>query len=684
MDFEYSADSFDILEGLEPIRKDPTMYVNSTGVDGIFQLLMECIDNSVDESKVLEGIRLVKCIIKLNRDGSAIIEDNGRGIPVEINKKHGIPAIYIALEYIHGGAKLYNKSSYGASIGVHGVGLSCVNALSKRLSVTVKRDGNIYNCKYEYGRRSSELCIIGKCDINDTGTIIEFLYDDSILTLDSGFKGKVEYPFDVETLKDRLEKYMYFNSNIEFDLYFDTDKKSGLIEYKRDDYSLEELIEMHTSKYSFVKDEDKELGYIINIYLGISKNMDLNMTAVNGLYLIEEGSHVAAFKSVIKRLVLDQLSKDNVIDTKYKLRDGEILRGISYIITLDTPKATFMGQVKNKYENPSISMSLYDVYRYLLNTSLKDIFQTHYENVKQYYVNKLKEIEVQLNKKTNKLPHLSVKEEKKLMELFYDCSSNDKDKNECWLLEGKSASGTFAETRDGRYESYLLLQGKPINVSKKSERVESSRIFKSIASVIKMNKHSRFILCTDADVDGYHIRSLVLNLFVNYFPTIIKEKRLYLAYAPLYKYSLNGKYVFAYDDEQAEELTRKGAVLVTRFKGLGGIDKEDFRKTVVEADNKVLVVHNKDSIIDEETGLTSAELVKLIMGEDPVFRREIVLRRFAGKKLYDFYKNKSKIMRSSGLKLDNKKLSYSTTGKNLVDSNEYESTDDIEDILNFK
>ena len=300
----YTADDFDVLVGLEAVRVDTTMYINSTGVDGIMQLLVECIDNVIDESKVLDGIKKVTCKVNLLPDGKAIIEDNGRGIPVEVNKKIDKEAVYISFEHLHGGAKLKNNtgSQYGASIGVHGVGLACVNALSEILTVTIKRDGNIYQCEYEKGVRTKDLKIIGSCDINDTGTKIEFKYDNTIMKLKDSILGDVDYPFNIDVLKEKLEKYALFNKNINIELTFDKGEKfsdyanstdgedasegilviednqdeserKGHYVFSNESYSIVDMLKEVSSDGNVVElfDENPDAGYKIRTYFNCNR-----------------------------------------------------------------------------------------------------------------------------------------------------------------------------------------------------------------------------------------------------------------------------------------------------------------------------------------------------------------------------------------------------------------------------
>jgi len=645
----YSADSFEILTGLEPIRRDPNMYINSTGVDGILQLLIECIDNTVDESKVLKGVKKVVGKISLKKDGTAVIEDNGRGIPVDINKKYGIPAVYISFEHIHGGSKLIGNvnSSYSSSIGVHGVGLSCVNALSENLVVTIKQDGKVYQCEYNRGDRVKDLTVIGKCKKDETGTTIKFKFDNSIMTLTDSFFGKVEYPFNIGKLRTKLERYVLFNDNIEFILDYEIGDTKEKEVFSSEDYNTEDLIKNSSIDgfYLDLYDENKDVGYSVRTLLTVSDPSSTNkMSAVNGLFVGSGGVHTQAIEKAIFEYVYDIFKSKGLLDPDYPLVKHEVLNKVSYIIQLTTEVTAFQGQVKNYFDNPEVGFALTSYYKAEIQEADNRFIGTLVDTIRREYKNRVDFNKEEKIKKENKKSKLNIKKQKELLSNFFDCEGTRKSKNECWFIEGGSASVAF-NLRNKKYQAFAKLKGKLINTAKANpDKIKNNEQFLLLQSIIQLNKFGKYILCTDADIDGLHIRSLFIKIMIDWFPEIIKDKQLYIALAPLYRLEYRGKILYAYSEKEKKDLVESGAKVSHRFKGLGEMNSEELFEHVVTNNRMVLITHDKSEcrFMEGVDFITNDEFVEYLMGRDSSIRKGLVLDSFADDRLKEYMSKKKK------------------------------------------
>ena len=679
----YSAEDFDILEGLEAIRVDTNMYVNSVGVDGILQLLVECIDNVIDESKVLNGFRRVTCDVKLLPDGTALVRDNGRGIPVDVNKKFNKPAVYISFEHLHGGAKLKNNtgSQYDDSIGVHGIGLACVNALSEKLIVRIKRDGKVYSCEYSKGKRTKDLYVIGDCDVDDTGTEIEFKYDNSIMKLTDSILGNVDYPFSISGLKEKLEKYALFNKNVEIfldynlgepeevneveeggeddsyvvdDVTRETDRK-GYIIYSAEKYNIRDILSK-ASNDGFITelyDENEEIGYKIRTYLTVTEfEQSIKMSAVNGLYVREGGVHEEALKNRLCEYVLEMFQTRGLLDSTCPLLPSEILQKVSYVIELASRDSAFTAQVKNAFNSPEIGSAISNYYQIVFQKLDKKFLNNLTKQIKSFYDNKVEYLRDAKEKSEQRKPVISVKEQRTLFENFFDCESNRKNKTEIWIFEGDSAANGFKD-RDTEYQAYMKLCGKLINTAKASpEKIKANKQFRLFQAIYNKNKFGRYVLCADADVDGKHICSLFLKMIVDWFPSLVEEGKFYVAVAPLYKMSYRNKIVYAATDREKDALQEKGARIISRFKGIGGMDSKEFYKLVVEdRSRQIKVTYNslmKPLLYGEaakDMDVNNRDFVDMMMGNDTFLRKSIVLNNFCDLRLRNYMKEKRRIIK---------------------------------------
>ena len=653
---DYDEDSIYLYEGLEAIRKDTSMYVNSTGIDGIMQLLIEIIDNSVDESKKLLGIQPVNIDIELRKDGSAKVTDNGRGIPYKMSTRYHKPSCYIAFEHIHGGGKLKGTDSegYSNSIGVHGVGLACVNALSKYLIINIKRDGKIFEIKYEKGVRTKDLTEIGTCPEMDTGTSIEFLYDDSIMSLTDNYRGEVDYPFDIDELKERLINYTLFNENAYITLSYELpDGSKGRFIPKDENYTIEGLLEKYAHENAPIEDfsyTDANNKFTVRTLFTLSNIEKVTKSAVNGLYVVDGGSHEVAFSREIVKVVREHMENRNILNPDYPLYDSEILDHISYLIILNVDKPEFQGQVKRYYSDAYVGSELARHYGVVLHTLEKGLLDSIISFVSYRYNERVARAIEEQKAKDKKLKNISTEQKQNLSKNLYDCTSTRKSVTEIWFVEGGSAGISLIDCRDKETTAVALLKGKLTNSSKSNkESLKQNEQFQLIQMAVQRNKYGKFIISADPDVDGKHIQMLFINLVINYFPQLIDKGMLYLAEIPLYMFTKGSDTVYAYSEQEKEDLADKyRGYKIQRFKGLGEFTSEQLCKILLEDSKFVRVTWASDAVKKAE----NLEAIDLLMGSNVALRKEMVMSRFVDKSVSDYFRTKSHIKKRQSILID--------------------------------
>ena len=407
----YDGNSFQFLEGLEMITVNPQMYLGSKGREAIKKLLVEIMDNSKDEATPLKDIRRLKMKVTLYPDGSACVEDNGRGIPVDINEKTGLPAIYLAFEKIHSGAKLRNmgNSFYEDSIGVHGVGLSAVNACSEFVNVQVKRDGKIYEVRYRNnGKEREDLKVIGECSPNETGTKIHFKYDSNVLDCTDDEKGELDYPFIVEEIDEIIRDYVMFTDNFEAEFYWDTGEKEEGVEftlrgkkggkvYNKDEYNINNLIKKYSNDESLIlhyKDKNDELDYKIEILYSFTdfRQETIKLSVVNGLRMILGSSQQRAFEDEVFKFFENVFKSTHKIQQGFELTKPEVVNKLNYIIVLNTSHRDFINQAKQSYSNDKITMDLREKFRFILSEMPSEVITRAVSAIEFEYKEKIKQI----------------------------------------------------------------------------------------------------------------------------------------------------------------------------------------------------------------------------------------------------------------------------------------------------
>jgi len=546
---EYGAESIKILDGLEAVRKVPSMYIGNTGVEGLHHLVYELVDNSVDEA--LEGF-CNRITITIHRDNSITCEDNGRGIPVEIHDEENIPALEVVLTKLHAGGK-FNKDAYKYSAGLHGVGLSVVNALSEYLEVEVRRDGKVFFQRYEGGNKATELEVIG--DTDRTGTAIRFKPDKTLFET-------TEFSYDI--VAHRMREISFLNNGIHIVLI---DEKRGRRQDLKYEGGIKAFVKYLNANKSalfsepiYISSARPPLDFIevaIQYNDGYNENI---YSFVNNVNTQEGGTHVAGFRSALTRSINNFIQANVAQKNKESVSGDDIKEGLVAVINIKLQNPQFEGQTKAKLGNSEMKGLVESV----LNEKLTEYLELH-QDVARAIINKA--IEAKRAREAAKKAKELVKS-KGLIEngilpgKLADCQESDPSVCELYIVEGDSAGGSAKQARNRKTQAILPIKGKILNVEKsRDERVLSNQEIKSIYLALGVNpgnsdrlRYHKVIIMTDADVDGSHIRTLLLTLFYRKMPEIITNGNLYIAQPPLYKIKLGNKEIYAKDEEEFEKI----------------------------------------------------------------------------------------------------------------------------------
>ena len=618
----YDASDIQVLEGLDPVRKRPGMYIGSTGPRGLHHLVYEVVDNSIDEA--LAGI-CDHIIIKINKNGSVEITDNGSGIPVAIHPQTGKSTVETVLTILHAGGK-FNNSAYKVSGGLHGVGVSVVNALSNKLVATVKRDGKIYRQEFSKGIRKSELEVIGETKKEDTGTTIYFEPDDTIFET-------VE--FSDEVLSKRFREMAFLNKGIKIEFI---DERKDLREIFHYEGGIKSFVEFINHKKKPVHDEiiyidevREETAVEIAIQYTDSYS-EVVLSFANNINTEEGGSHLSGFRSALTRTLNDYGRKNNIIKEKEENLSGEDVReGISAVISVKLPDPQFEGQTKAKLGN-SETRGIVDS---VLSEDLAVFLEENPKVGKQILDKALSARRAReaarkardLTRKKNNLESMT------LPGKLADCQNDDPERNEIFLVEGNSAGGSAKDGRDSAYQAILPLRGKIMNVEKArlDRMLNSSEIRAMITAFgtgigeefnIEKLRYDKIIIMTDADVDGAHIMTLLLTFFFRYMKPLIEEGHVYVAQAPLFGIEKGTKILRYCHNEKELRLALKeyddAKINIKRYKGLGEMDPEQLWETTMNPDNRLLLKVNIDDLSEADDTFT------VLMGTEVEPRREFI------------------------------------------------------------
>ena len=603
----YGAESIRVLEGLDGVRKRPSMYIGSTGKEGVHHLIYEAVDNSVDEA--LAGF-CTKIKISLNKDGSATIEDNGRGIPIDIHSQYKIPAVEVALTKLHAGGK-FDQKTYAISGGLHGVGVSVINALSNKLIAEIKRGGNIYRQKYSKGITKTKLKIIGKTDKKDTGTKITFWPDEEIFSV---------IKFDYSFLETRLREIAFLNAGLKIVLNDEIKNKKqeflysgGLIEFIKWINKSKEALH----KPIYFKKEIKNA--LIEISIQYNSSYQENIFGfVNTINTVEGGTHVSGLKTALTRVINDYAKKKGGLKND-SLTGNDVREGLTAILNLKIPDPQFEGQTKTKLGNSEIKGFVDSI----VTSSLTEFFEENPSIAKKIISKSLDAAKARLAAKKAK----DLVRRKNAFSLgglpgkLTDCSNKKSEDTEVYFVEGESAGGSARQARNKENQAILPLKGKILNVEKSnpSKTLSSEEIANMITVIgtgvgeqFDMGKlrYNKIIIMTDADVDGEHIKTLLLTFFFRFMPHLIENGNIYVALPPLYRLRKKKDY-YVYSEEELKKLVEKlGTSNVTRFKGLGEMSSAQLWETTMNPKTR------KIKKIFIEDAVEADHVFSMLMGSD--------------------------------------------------------------------
>ncbi len=615
----YGAGDIQILEGLEAVRKRPGMYIGSTGPRGLHHLVYEVVDNSIDEALAgyCDHIEVV-----IHQDNSVSITDNGRGIPVEIHPQAGRPAVEVVLTKLHAGGK-FGGGQYKISGGLHGVGVSVVNALSEWMEVEIKREGFLYRMRFERGTPVSDLEELGEAD--DTGTRVTFRPDSEIFE-------DIEFQYDV--INKRLRELSYLNAGVTLVL---RDERDGKEKVYKAAGGIRDFVRHLTKHKEAIPDEpiyfeDSRQDVWVSVALQyVDTDRELIYSYVNTIHTVDGGTHEAGFKSALTRVINDYGKKHNLLKNGASFSGEDIREGLTAVISVKVPEPQFEGQTKTKLgnsevrglvdwvvaqhlaifleENPSFARKLID--RAVLAARAREAARRARE----------------LTKRKNLL------ESSTLPGKLADCSERDPSRSELYLVEGDSAGGSAKQGRDRAFQAILPLRGKILNVEKaRKDKIFANEEIRALITAIgtgigedfdiEKTRYHRVVIMTDADVDGAHIRTLLLTFFYRYMKPLIDAGYVYIAQPPLYKVKKGKKEWYLYSDRELEEKLREVGydVSIQRYKGLGEMNPEQLWDTTMDPEKRTILQVSLDD------ALAAEELFSTLMGDQVEPRREFIQR----------------------------------------------------------
>ena len=620
----YDGNSISVLEGLDPVRKRPGMYIGSVGTKGLNHLIYEIVDNSVDEH--LAGY-CSEITVTLEKDGSATVEDNGRGIPVDINEQVGRPAVEVVFTTLHAGGK-FGDGNYKISGGLHGVGSSVVNALSLWLEVNVKRDGKIYNQRYEQGKVCYDLKEAGKCRKNDTGTKVSFFPDAEIFE---------KIYFKADSIKSRLHETAYLNPNLtiifinkrvgeEEEVTFH--EENGIKAFISDMNKEKEKV---TDIIYFKKEQD---GIEVEIAFQYINDFTENISGFcNNIYTQEGGTHITGFKSILTSTINQYARELGILKEKDNNFTGaDVRNGLVAVVAVKHPDPRFEGQTKTKLDNPDAEK----VTKSIAGEQLTLFFDKNLETLKNVISCAEKSAKIRKAEertKTNLLSKskFSIDSNGKLS----NCESRKPEECEIFLVEGDSAGGSAKSARNRKTQAIMPIRGKILNVEKASmDKVLANAEIKTMINAfgcgfsegygndfdIEKLRYNKIILMTDADVDGAHIDTLLLTFFYRFMPELITHGHIYIATPPLYKVvPKKGEGEYLYDDKALEKYRKHHTgFTLQRYKGLGEMDPKQLWETTLNPETRIL------KQVEIEDAKMASDVTSMLMGSEVAPRRNFI------------------------------------------------------------
>ena len=623
---EYGADQIQILEGLEAVRKRPGMYIGSTSSRGLHHLVYEIVDNAVDEA--LAGF-CTEIQVIINQDNSITVIDNGRGIPVGINHKAGIPAVEVVFTILHAGGK-FGGGGYKVSGGLHGVGASVVNALSTWLEVTICREGKVYQQRYERGKTMYPLKMVGECDPEQTGTKVVFLPDSEVFE---------ETVYDYDILKQRLREMAFLTKGLKIIL---KDSREGMEREKTFHYEggIREFVSyLNRSKEALYPEiiycEGQQNGVSVEVAMQHNDSYTENCYGfVNNINTPEGGTHIVGFRNALTKTFNDYARKNKLLkESEPNLSGDDIREGLTAIVSVKIEEPQFEGQTKQKLGNSEARGAVDNVVSKQL-----EIFLEENPSVAKVIVEKsvLAQRAREAARKARDLTRRkSALDNMSLPGKLADCSDKNPENCEIYIVEGDSAGGSAKTARNRVTQAILPLRGKILNVDKaRLDKIYSNAEIKAMITAFGTGIHEDFditklryhkiIIMTDADVVGAHIATLLLTFLYRFMPELIKQGYVYLAQPPLYKVEKNKKVWYAYDDNELNgiltEIGRDGNNKIQRYKGLGEMDAEQLWETTMDPEKRILLRVTMDEAATSEIDLTFTTL----MGDKVEPRREFI------------------------------------------------------------
>ena len=620
----YDGNSISVLEGLDPVRKRPGMYIGSVGTKGLNHLIYEIVDNSVDEH--LAGY-CSEITVTLEKDGSATVEDNGRGIPVDINEQVGRPAVEVVFTTLHAGGK-FGDGNYKISGGLHGVGSSVVNALSLWLEVNVKRDGKIYNQRYEQGKVCYDLKEAGKCRKNDTGTKVSFFPDAEIFE---------KIYFKADAIKSRLHETAYLNPNLtiifinkrvgeeeEVTLHEENGIKAFISDMNKEKEKVTDII-------YFKKEQD---GIEVEIAFQYINDFTENISGFcNNIYTQEGGTHITGFKSILTSTINQYARELGILKEKDNNFTGaDVRNGLVAVVAVKHPDPRFEGQTKTKLDNPDAEK----VTKSIAGEQLTLFFDKNLETLKNVISCAEKSAKIRKAEertKTNLLSKskFSIDSNGKLS----NCESRKPEECEIFIVEGDSAGGSAKSARNRKTQAIMPIRGKILNVEKASmDKVLANAEIKTMINAfgcgfsegygndfdIEKLRYNKIILMTDADVDGAHIDTLLLTFFYRFMPELITHGHIYIATPPLYKVvPKKGEGEYLYDDKALEKYRKQHTgFTLQRYKGLGEMDPKQLWETTLNPETRIL------KQVEIEDAKMASDVTSMLMGSEVAPRRNFI------------------------------------------------------------
>ena len=624
---EYGADEIQILEGLEAVRKRPGMYIGSTSARGLHHLVYEIVDNAVDEA--LAGF-CDTIYVTINKDNSVTVIDNGRGIPVGINHKAGLPAVEVVFTVLHAGGK-FGGGGYKVSGGLHGVGASVVNALSNWLEVEIYHEGKVYQQRYERGKVMEKLTVIGDCEEGKTGTKVTFLPDDTI------FETTI---FDFNVLKQRFREMAFLTKGLKIVLKDEREEEPKERTFHYEGGIKEFVTYLNRSATPLYEQIIYCEGMVNNVSVEVAMQhndsySDNTYGFVNNITTPEGGTHVVGFRNAITKTFNDYARKNKLLrDSEPNLSGEDIREGLTAIISVKIEDPQFEGQTKQKLGNSEARGAVDNVVSKQL-----EIFLEQNPAVGKIIVEKsvMSQRAREAARKARDLTRRkSALDNMALPGKLADCSDKNPENCEIYIVEGDSAGGSAKTARDRATQAILPLRGKILNVEKaRLDKIYGNAEIKAMITAFGTGIHEDFdisklryhkiIIMTDADVDGAHISTLLLTFIYRFMPELIKQGYVYLAQPPLYKLEKNKKVWYAYSDEELSniinEVGRDGNNKIQRYKGLGEMDAEQLWETTMDPEHRILLRVTMDDETTSELDLTFTTL----MGDKVEPRREFIV-----------------------------------------------------------